>query len=107
VREGIPIASPGAPAWGRKSAYGAAGFRLAWAQGLLRPPTHKAFASGRFVMYSYRCGTPRGQVARAGLLMLRGLSNDSLGVFFGRFPRENRRSPFLFGNSHGMEGDWR
>jgi hypothetical protein len=29
-------------------------------KGLLRPPTHKAFASPRFVMYSYPCGRPRG-----------------------------------------------
>ena len=35
--------------------------------------------------------------------MLRGLSNANLSVFVGRFPGENRRSPFLFGNSHGME----
>jgi formylglycine-generating enzyme required for sulfatase activity len=35
--------------------------------------------------------------------MLRGLSNDNLSVFGGRFPGESRRSPFFFGKPHGME----
>jgi hypothetical protein len=39
--------------------------------------------------------------------MLRGLSNDNLSMFVGRFPGENWRSPFLISNLHGMKGDWR
>jgi probable HAF family extracellular repeat protein len=36
--------------------------------------------------------------------MLSGRNGDKLSVLVGRFPGENRRSPFFFGNSHGMEG---